>query len=201
MEFKTTEWEQSLHDLPSIIHCEDELQQSIKDMKEHTKKQKYENAREQLEKIKKMLDEEVDYWHSEYDPCRKKNRTLLAIHDQLRNNAIRLNHKEMNLVKYLDLLQEIQFESLGKDVETPKMREITAENMIRLNLPPQNKRGKKAPNRAFMDVLYQKNPQFARDDLTRREKTKLWYALERNDPKSKEEIRKQLKDLRKSIYK
>ena len=193
MEFRTTEWERNLRGLPSTINCDDKLKDAIDEMIFCSKEQDFECANEQLKVINEILETPLPDW-SDYDPCREHGRTLLNIHDVLRQNSIRLDYKEMDLPKYLKLLEDVQIDVLAKGEKIA--RESAAEHMAKLELPPQTGRGRKAPNRAFMDILFKYNPQMAGNDLKRRESTKMWHAIKKEDEDEIKQIRESIREIR-----
>jgi hypothetical protein len=193
---KTTAWEQSLYDLPPTISCEDDLATAINEMKHCSIHDDFECAEESFEKVKEILSTPRPGISEPHDPCRDKCRTLLSVHDELRSNPIRLNHEKMDIAKYLRLLENVQTDVFIRGEKA--LRDITAHNMSELMLPPQPDRGRDAPNRAFMDVLFKHNPNLASKDLRRREETKMWYAIKYEDEESKKNIRKMFKEIKKA---
>ena len=102
----------------------------------------------------------------------------------------------MDIAKYLSLLENVQTDVFVRGEKD--IRDITAHNMSELMLPPQPGRGRDAPNRAFMDVLFKHNPNLASKDIRRREQSKMWYAIKYEDEESKKDIREMFKEIKKA---
>jgi hypothetical protein len=177
MKFRTTSFEREFRGLPETIECYDELEVLVSQFDEASMQKDYEQAKILWGKIESVLDAEYNPLTSVYNPCREYGRTLVAIHDILRSNSIRLNYKDMNGLLYMRLLMRLKNKyELGNSAffgHIQKLREVVAEEMVGLGLVPQDGRGRKAPNRAFMDILYKLYPNMAKYDLQRREETKL----------------------------
>jgi len=197
MKYKTDAWEQQLYKLPQEIEIEDELLPLIDGMLADARSNQYEKANEKLDKIKELL-KTTPLMSSPYNPGREHCRTLLSVHDKIRNHSIRLDWTRMDLSKYLILLKKIHRIINENNIKTnvDNMRKVTAQCMVELELAPQEGKGRKAPNRAFMDVLYRIKPTYATPDLKRREQTKLKNAVKTGNRKDIEEAKFALREIR-----
>lgn len=196
--FATTDFEQELMGFPEEVTVDDELDCLICELEEKEKKGATDHARQILDRIKAVLDEPDEMKVViEEDYCR----TLLGVHKMLRANPIRLRYKQMDIGGYFKLLRAVKSKLFNKRSSVMTQRTVVAEEMARLNLWPQmiterwQLRETKAPNRAFMDILYKVRPEFAEDDILRREYSKLNVAWERKDTKSLNEVREKIKEL------
>lgn len=191
---KTTEWDRTFRDLPAVVEVNDDLAETINVMNLYIKEQNYERAREAKEMIVEELEKPRPDLHAGFDLGRENCNTLMAVHDKLREHNIRLDWTKMELSKYLLLLKFVHNEMLDVKAKSPaRLREATAKGMVLLGVQPQKGRGRGAPNRAFMDVLYGVDKKFAVDDLLRRTRTKLWHAMKNG--RGLEEVRKEFKEL------
>lgn len=198
--FKTTHFEQQMMGYAKKLTRTDVLQGyiNILETKEHEKDR--DGARNTLDMIRKLLDE-PDNFNSPIVIEEEDCRTLLAVHKMIRANSIRLRYKCMDISGYFKLLQNVKERLFNKNSNTYTKRLTVAEEMSKLNLFPQmiteqwQLREDRAPNRAFMDILHKIRPDFASDDLLRREYTKLGFAWEKKDEKSLNEIREKIKEL------
>ena len=196
MKYETVWSERSFRNLSDFIEVDDDLNDLLLNMYSKIVNKFYGKANEILEKVKEILETPLPDWSAPYDPGREYGRTLLAVHDRLRMHSIRLNWMEMDLRKYLQLLVRVKVIVAGRQLTDEQWRSIVAKEMISLELLPQDGRGRKAPNRAFMDVLFRLNPQFARNDLLRRESTKMWYAIGSEDETAVKAIRDNIKEIK-----
>lgn len=195
--FETTEFERACGE-PKEIVVEDKLEKLIAKLEEREKSRMFDGAKKILDKIKEILDEPKTWSY----PLHHKNcRTLFAVHQMIRANTIRLRYKDMDISGYLQLLYNIRQRLFNKIVSVNTQRKIVAEEMSKLNLFPQmitekwQLRETKAPNRAFMDILYKVRPDFAKDDILRREYTNLCNAWEKKDQKALNETRMKITEL------
>ena len=195
--FKTTGFEQACGH-PESVTTEDILQINLNllELKEFQKD--FEGAKTVLERIKELLNapDTMSFTIEE-----KYCRTLLATHRLLRSGVIRLRYESMDINGYFKLLQAVTKCLFNQNPDVRKARTVVAEEMSKLNLFPQlitenwQLRTSKAPNRAFMDILYKVRPEFAFDDLLRMEYSKLEQAWRNRDEKQLNEIRKAIKEL------
>jgi len=193
--FKTTYFEQQMQGYPEEMTREDVLQDYINLLELKESKKDFAGARDTLDSIKALLDE-PDSIKSipEEDYCR----TLLATHHMIRANPIRLRYKDMDITGYFKLLVGVKNRLFNKNPRVIEQRTVVAEEMSKLNLFPQmitekwQLREIKAPNRAFMDVLYKVRPEFAEDDILRREYTNLSIAWNKKDQNALNEVRKKI---------
>ena len=176
------------------------VKELISEMEKASYEEDFEYAKYVLDKIKEYLElpENYDYI---FTPSKLGDvQTLKDIDEILKCCSIRLNPKHYNFSDWLNLLlsldnrkSELQGISY-KDGE--RHRKVVAEEMLCLEMSiSKKKRGMgKMPNRAFLDVLYSIHPDLCRQEIGRREKVKLWKAIESGNKqeiqKTKEEISK-----------
>lgn len=172
--FRTTDFERACGH-PEEITVKDLLQLEINALEQKELQKDFKGARDILENIKSILDEPDTL---AFKPEETRCRTLLAVHRMLRANPIRLRYEAMNITGYFNLLRNVKVRLFNKRADVNTQRKVVAEEMSKLNLYPQilterwQVRETKAPNRAFMDVLYKTNPQLAEVDIQRRETAK-----------------------------
>ena len=189
-------WDQTLRGLNAIEVVDDELVDLINVMNLYSKEENYKRAQEAKEMIIKELQKPRPDIHSEFDLARTNCNTLMAVHDKLRENIIRLDWVKMLLSEYLLLLEFAHGNLKGLKIKTPtRVREMVAKCMALLNIEPQQGRGRGAPNRVFMDLLFKYNERLAVDDLLRRARSKMWHAVEHG--RGIEEVRAEFKNLNK----
>lgn len=197
--FKTTDFEQSLYGCPKEIIAEDTLKTLIDRLERKEKAKQYLYAKEILNEIKDILNEPESWgaYKIEEEYCR----TLLAVHKMIRANPIRLKYDGMDISGYLKLLANVKARLFNTNPSVINQRITVAEEMSKLGLFPQmiterwQLRHTKAPNRAFMDILLKVRPDFAQDDILRREYSKLNVAWQRKDENALNEIREKIKEL------
>ena len=195
--FTTTDFEQACG-YPKEVTVTDSIALNIKHLKQREQKKDFEGAKIILSNIKSILDEpDTMKFVLEEKDCR----TLLAVHKMIRANPIRLRYEEMNISRYFDLLHAVRTRLFSRRAGIDVQRKVVAEEMSKLNLYPQmitekwQLRETKAPNRAFMDMLYKVRPELAEDDILRREYTKLCNAWEKKDEKALNEVRMRIIEL------
>lgn len=178
----------------------DVIKELIFEMEKSSNEEDFEHAKYILNKIKEFLKLPDNYDYI-FTPSKLGDiQTLKDIDEILKRNSIRLNPKHYSLSDWLNLLQtlekrkgELQGHSY-KDIE--RTRKIVAEEMLYVKMiVPKKERGVgKMPNRAFLDILYSTHPDLCRQEIGRREKVKLWKAIESGNKqeiqKAKEEISK-----------
>lgn len=191
--FKTTAAERELYNLPETMSCDDHLHDLIDTLNRQKAAQDYDNASSTLNTIKNLLHEDYDSFRSS-DPCRRHGRILLSVHDILRSYSIRLDWRQMDFGLYLRLLQRLDGKLDDHDIRSTRI--AIAREMVSLNLPPQEGRGRTAPNRAFMDELFKIKGTFANKDLLRREQTKLRHSIQHNDDDTKQAIKQNIRKIR-----
>ena len=195
--FNTTSFEQACG-LQKEITVVDELAKLIVSLEDNENAKNFDEARKTINKIKNIFDEP---FHAKFVPKEKDCRTLKAVHMMLKSHPIRLDYKFMDITGYFKLLQNVKDRLFNKKVNITTQRKIVAEEMSKLNLYPQvltekwELRECKPPNRAFMDILYKIRPEFAKDDLLRREYTKLDNAWEKKDKKLVKELEQNIKNI------
>ena len=192
---KIDEFEQMLWNLPEVILCDDELAEWISAMRDASTEGAFEEAGEIKDIIIDDFLKKEPIGLTNIDPCLATGRTLQAIHDDLRAGNIRLNWEKMDLPKYLDLLQVVHGEVFEKRDRGQRAdtRQITAKWMASLGILPQSgERGKRRPNRAFMDVLGKYNKQLAASDLLDRSLSKLKQALAKGHASAVDTARKEV---------
>jgi len=196
--FETTEFERQLRGYSKELTRTDVLQAYINLLEMKELQKDFQGAGRVLDNIKKLLDEPEAMGS---DPEESYCRTLLAVHHMVRSNPIRLRYEDMDISGYLKLLQKIKERLFNQKISIPVQRKVVAEEMSKLGLFPQlitdqwQLRETKPPNRAFLDVLYKVRPEFAKDELLRREYSKLCNAWNRGNKKELLEIRKKIKEL------
>ncbi len=170
----------------------DEIKELISLMEELAGRQKYEDAQHVLNSIKNELaKKEVVNGKELLDRILKGERkkpTIKRTYDIVTGNSIRLNEKSYNFSDFLGMLSSVteRLEAI-KSEDDYTVRKIVAEEMVcRKMVVPQTYKGKK-PNRAFLDVAYKVNPDLCKAEIGRREKVKLWKAIESG---KKEDIEK-----------
>lgn len=192
--FKTTYWEREMIGLPPEITIEDELEPLLKTLEENEKRKKFSQAKKTMDKIHKLLDTDQMIRYKTRHPEYENFRTLLATHFALASHSIRLQYKYMNFTGYITLLQNVHKRLFNQSLPIMKAREVVAEEMAKINLFPQilvdkyDRSEVQPPNRAFLDVLIRKNPLLAKDEILRREYSKLGIAQKRDDKREMREI-------------
>jgi len=176
----------------------DKIKNLISLMEELAGKQEYESAQKVLDSIKEELTKQEDLskkYGKDWNPFVKTEPTIRNTYDVITGYSIRLNPDFYKFSDLLGLLSQVT-ERLKtiKRADDYTVRKIVAEELVCNNMIiPKTYKGKK-PNRAFLDVAYKVNPDLCKLELERREKVKLWKAIESG---KKEEIKKASKEVRK----
>ncbi len=174
----------------------DKIKELIKQMEDFAEKQQYEEAQKTLVRIKDELVRTKDLsekYGKDWKPFLKEEPTIQNTYDIITGHSIRLNPEQFKFSDFLGLLSDVttRFGDVQKHDDT-KIRKIVAEEMVCKGMTiPQTYKGKK-PNRAFLDIAYTVNPYVCKSELERREKVKLWKAIESGD---KDEINKTKKEV------
>ncbi len=168
-------------------------------MNEFSDKQEYEKAKETLDKIK----EELKKSSVETLVSIRGIQTIKDVNDLVTSDWIRLNPDNYKFSDFLGLLVNVhnrKDEIQGaRYIDTDRQRRVVAEEMACLGMTIQESKGgkigrSKKPNRAFLDIAHKVNPSLCRTELERRERVKMWHAIESG---KKEEIEKERIMLRK----
>jgi len=181
------------------VEREDTIKPLIEDISKFSDNQEYEKAKETLDKIKEELKKSsVQTWVSV-----RNVQTIKDVHNLVTSDSIRLNPDNYKFSEFLGLLVNVhnrKDEIQGaRYIDTDRQRKVVAEEMVCLGMTiSESKGGKigrsKKPNRAFLDIAHKINPSLCRSELERRERVKMWHAIESG---KKEEIEKVRESLRK----
>jgi hypothetical protein len=177
----------------------DTVKPLIEDMNKFSENMEYEKAKETLDRIKEELKKSsVQPWISV-----RNVQTIKDVHNLVTSDSIRLNPDNYKFSDFLGLLVNVhnrKNEIQGaRYIDLDKQRKVVAEEMACLGITiSESKGGKigrsKKPNRAFLDIAHKVNPYLCRSELERRERVKMWHAIESGN---KEEIEKVRASLRK----
>ena len=200
--FETTDFEQACG-YSRTVSKTDVLQGYIKLLESKESQKDRDGAGETLKSIQLLLDapDTMAFTIEE-----KNYRTLLAVHYMIKANPIRLRYKAMDITGYFNLLKAIKGRLFNKNPTIMGQRWVVAEEMSKLGLFPQmiterwQLRYTKAPNREFMNILYEIRPEFAQDDILRREYSKLGIAWQKGDEELLNKTREKIKELGGSDY-
>lgn len=177
---------------------EDKIRKLISSMEEHAEKHNYEEAKKVLDEIKEELTKPVDLnerYGKDWSPFVKREQTIKDTYDIVVGHSIRLNPENYKFSDFLGMLSHVTEKlKTAKNTDDNTVRKIVAVEMACNKMViPQTYKGKK-PNRAFLDIAYKVNPDLCKLELERREKVKLWKAIESG---KKEEIEKAKKEVSK----
>ncbi len=156
----------------------------VEEMKKLSDVQEYENAKKILDKIKEELQKPAsDIWPYSYVPL-GDIQTIKDVYDLIVSTPIRLDPKNYNFSEFLNLVIAVhnrKDELRGlKYSDTDRQRKVIAQEMIKLRIviPSRKGKGVVTPNRRFLDIAYDINPDICSKELARRESVKLWKAVE-----------------------
>lgn len=154
----------------------------------------YEEAQYVLEKIKEELVKRDD-------SIKFGIQTIKDVYHLVTSHSIRLSMDDYEFADFLNLLVSVlnRKDELqgGKYVDIDRKRKLVAEEMVCLGMTVPTKWKGVRPNRRFLDIAYEVNKDLCKTEIIRREKVKLWKAIESGKvedvKKAKEEIRKHIK--------
>lgn len=182
------------------MQMSDKIKELVLLMEELAGRQQYENAQHVLSSIKNELQKtKPSPTFEQLVSIEKKEFGIKDTYDIITGNTIRLNPDAYKFSDFLNLLMQ-STEKLKK-LKNPytvsndyNVRKIIAEEMVckKMTVPVTYKGIK--PNRAFLDVAFKVNPDLCKHEIERREKVKLWKAIESG---KKEEIEKAKKEVSK----
>lgn len=126
--------------------------------------------------------------------------TIKDVNDLVTSHSIRLNSENYKFSEFLGLLTNVynrKDEIQGmKYSDVDRQREVVAEEMVCLGMTVSETRKGKKPNRRFLDIANQINPSVACQELKRREKVKMWKAIESGKKEDIEKVRDNLRKLK-----
>lgn len=175
----------------------DTIEPLIEDMNKFSDNYEYEKAKETLDKIKEELKQpSTQVWISV-----RNVQTIKDVHNLVTSHSIRLNPDDYKFSDFLGLLVNVHSRKNeiqgARYIDTDRQRKVVAEEMMCLGMTIESKGGKigrsKKPNRAFLDIANKVNPSLCRSELARREKVKMWHAIESGNTKEIERIRESLR--------
>lgn len=177
----------------------DKIKALINTMQEYSNKQEYEKANKVLINIYSELYKEKEFGKEWLDNFLSgiNNTTIKDTFDYITGNSVRLDPEEIGFSKFLKLTIDVN-EKLKKLKRTDDYikRKVIAEEMVYSGQTiPVKWKGKK-PNRAFLDIALKVNPSICKAEIERREKVKLWKALESNKIRESETIKRKIKELK-----
>lgn len=175
----------------------DVIKPLIDQMNQFSDRQEYEKAKEVLDKIKEELKKpSMKEWPGTY--IRIGNiQTIKDVNNLVTSNSIRLNPENYKFSDFLGLLVGVynrKSEIQGiRYIDTDRQRRVVAEEMACLGMTIGATRSKRGPNRAFLDIAHSVSISLACKELERREKVKMWKAIESGKKKDIERARERLR--------
>ena len=182
----------------------DEIKKLIKEMEFYSSSQNYEKAQDILSEIKKRLYEEKTFgkeWLEDFLSGRREI-TIKDTFDYITGNAVRLSPDIYGFSTILNLTISVNERTNKiKTHDDYTTRKIIAEEMVCNEIPVISASGRKAPkyskpNRAFLDIALKVSPSICKGEISRREKVKLWKAIELKDEKEIKRLTKEIKELK-----
>jgi hypothetical protein len=170
----------------------------IEEMMALSSKQDYENADLLLSRIEDLLSEsKPELTLLNMDSSRIGNvQTISDIYDLVTSHAIRLNPADYKTHAFLFLLlslynriDELQGASYN---DTERHRRVVAEEMVinKIIIATHFKKKSKKPNRRFLEVALKVNPSISKEEIMRREKTKLYGYIKSGNEKEQRDVKK-----------
>lgn len=182
----------------------DEIKELIKKMEEYSSSQEYEKAQDTLSEIQKKIYGEKEFeeeWLKVF-LSGKKEETIKDTFNYITSHAVRLSPNIYGFSTILNLTISVN-ERINKTSKRDDytIRRIIAEEMVCNEISVIPASGKKAqkykkPNRAFLDIALKVNPSICKGEISRREKVKLWKAIESKDEDEIKRLTKEIKELK-----
>lgn len=186
----------------------DEIKELIRKMEEYSSSQEYEKAQDTLSKIiNKIYEPETGIiksgeWFEEFLSGKHREETIKDTFNYITSHAVRLSPEVYGFSTILNLTISVN-ERINKTSRRDDytIRKIIAEEMVCNEISVIPASGKKAqkykkPNRAFLDIALKVNPSICKGEISRREKVKLWKAIESKDENEIKRLTKEIKELK-----
>lgn len=182
----------------------DKIKELVHKMEEYASRQEYEKSQEVLSEIKNNIREEKELGKEWLDKLLsgKRKETIKDTFDYITGNAVRLSQDVYGFSNILNLSLSSNERINNTNVRDDyTKRKIIAEEMVCNGLSVIASSGRKSPkytkpNRAFLDIALKVNPSICKSEISRRERVKLWKAIESNDETEVKRITKELKELK-----
>ncbi len=179
----------------------DNIELLIENMRRQSHAMEYEDAQHILAKIKEELLREEQHKDEIFEEIfvnpPKKHGTIKSVYNLVTSHSIRLDVNDYDFAKFLDLLINLKERKNelqgGKYTDINRHRKIVAEEMLKLEMPIKCKWKGVKPNREFLDIAFKVSPFLCSNELLRREKVKMWKAIESGKESEKEKVRKELR--------
>ncbi len=173
----------------------DNIEILIDEMNIFSDAMKYEEANDSLNKIKHELSKrELNEYIRIFNI-----QTIKDIYILITSDSIRLNMEDYKVGDFISLLMGLKGRKGelqgGRYGDVDRQRKIVAEEMVKVRIVIPTKFKKVKPNRRFLDIAYKVNPSLVCGEIERREKTKLFIAIKKENIK---EVKKSV-DLMKKI--
>ncbi len=166
----------------------------------------FEGAQKLLVKIKEELNKfdnhSVSYLDFERICIDETNSvTIRETYNFITGNSVRLNPDIYPFSLFFKLILDcyIRFSEIRNPLlcsNTDKLRKIVAEEMSNNKMTVSILYRGIKPNRAFLDIAVIINPSICKEELIRREKVKLWKAIESKNKKEIIKIEKLMKEIK-----